>query len=71
MKTFIKSIINIILVVAFCVGMVLMIGNCPDDAPLSTLIKVNGSGALMFIGSLVLLSALNKDDAATTEMRMY
>ena len=57
-----KVIINLILCVGVIVGLVMMITEIPETADIITIIKVNGSGALIFATSLLILQAINKED---------
>ena len=59
---FFKGIINLALVICMVVGLVMMITEIPETTDIITIIKVNGSGAILFSISLLLLQAINKED---------
>ena len=62
MNSKMKTIISLILMVGVVVGLVMMITEIPETADIITIIKVNGSGTILFSISLLLLQAINKED---------
>ena len=61
----IKGIATVLFVITLCVGLVLIATEVPENASIWDIVKVNGSGAVIFCVSLMLLVYINngKEDA--------
>jgi len=54
-----KGFLSLILIAGVIAGMILMVTELPTEAPITSLIKVNGGGALLFSVSLLILYIIN------------
>lgn len=62
-KTIIKCVLSLIFTVTMISGLLLMITDVPETAPIWEVTKVNGGGVLMFCISLLILSIINREES--------
>lgn len=61
MKTIIKTIGTLILILMFFAGIIMLVTETPEDASTMEIIAINGGGVALFSTSLLILSKIYGD----------